>query len=274
MRHEFPVVGPVRVHAGVRSSDLLVTASHVDLVTVDVEGGDDGSVDTVRVALTGEVLRIEVPPSRPRLFSGGSSLRITVSVPEWSLLDVASRSGDVTASGPLSSVAVKSGSGDVDLGHADETDIDTGSGDVTVTSLGTGRVQTGSGDVSVRSASGLLRSRSGSGDVSLGDLTELEATTASGDLLVRELRGSANVRTASGNVDVRRAVHGHLDAKTASGDVSVRVVEGTAVMLDCSSVSGRVTSSLEPGGEPGPDEPTLVLRARTVSGNVRVQRTT
>ncbi|WP_043497465.1 DUF4097 family beta strand repeat-containing protein [Georgenia sp. SUBG003] len=278
-QHDFPVPGPVRVQAATRASDLTVVADDVARATVRLDptrpdGDGQALAESTLVELTGDTLRVEVPQWRTRLFGPSARLRITVTVPTGSSVDATSGSGDVTTVGRLSAVVVRVGSGDVALGDTDDVDITTGSGDVTVASLGTGQVLTGSGDASVGTVRRFLRARSGSGDLVVGSVTELEGATGSGDLLVKELTGRAVVRTASGDLTVRRAVRGQLEAKTASGDVHVRVAEGTAVLLDCSTVSGGLRSSLEPGAEPGPDEPALVLRARTVSGDVTVQRTT
>jgi DUF4097 and DUF4098 domain-containing protein YvlB len=277
-QHDFPVAGPVRVQAATRSSDLTVVADQADHVTVRLDptradGDGEALAESTRVELVGDTLRIEVPPSRTRLFGPSARLRITVTVPTGSSLDATSGSGDVTSSGTLTVALVRCGSGDVDLDDAGEVEVTTGSGDVTVASLDTGQVLTGSGDASVGTVRRFLRSRSGSGDVVVGAAADLESATGSGDLLVKELSGRAVVRTASGDLTVRRALQGELEAKTASGDVSVRVADGTAVLLDCSTVSGGMRSTLEPAAEPGADEPALVLRARTVSGDITVQRT-
>ncbi|MPV36969.1 DUF4097 family beta strand repeat-containing protein [Georgenia subflava] len=276
--YDFPVAGTVRVQAAVRSSDLVLTAADVDRVAVrldptrsDTEG--QSLAEQTLVELAGNVLRIEVPPSRSRLFGSSARLRITITVPTGSELDVRSGSGDVSTSGALSGAQLRTGSGDVDLAEAEEVEVTTGSGDVTVASLGTGQLVTGSGDATVGAARRFLRTRSGSGDVVVGSAADLEGASGSGDLLVKELSGRAVVRTASGDVVIRRAVRGEIEAKTASGDVSVRVLEGTAVLLDCSTVSGTLRSTLEPGAEPGPGDDALLLRARTVSGDVVVQRT-
>ncbi|MFC7403703.1 DUF4097 family beta strand repeat-containing protein [Georgenia alba] len=272
MRYEFPARGPVRIHATIRSSDLAVTAADVETIEVDVGGPHDDEA-AVRVDLTGDVLRLEVPSGGRRLFGGRSRLHLAVRVPERSALEVTTGSGDVTTTGPLAQVAGRSGSGDLDVARTDDLEITSGSGDITVASLGTAHVTTGSGDLDLGPAAGLVRVRTGSGDVVAAEADELEAVTASGDILIKELRGRATVKTASGDVHVRRGSGGHLDAVTASGDVVVRVVEGTAALLDCSSVSGSVSSALEPAAEPGPGEGSITVRARTVSGNVTVLRT-
>lgn len=266
---EFAVSGPVRIQATGRAGDLTVTTGAEDEVRVDIDG-DGGDI---RVDLVGDVLRIEVPQHARQLLAHRSSHRIAVTVPPRSSLDVGSGSGDVRTLGELAQVAVRTGSGRVDVAAADDASITAGSGDVTMTSLGTGTITTGSGDVVAATVSGALRARSASGDVVVTTATELDVTTASGDVLVRELHGQASARTVSGDILVNRAVSGRLQAMTASGDVAVRVAEGTAALLGCSSVSGTVTSTLEPAGEPEAGTPTVELRARTISGDISIRRT-
>lgn len=58
-----------------------------------------------------------------------------------------------------------------------------------------------------------------------------------------------------------------------SGDCRVAVTPGTAVHLDCGTVSGRMRSELRETTEPAPDALTLLLSARSVSGEPVVERT-
>ena len=60
------------------------------------------------------------------------------------------------------------------------------------------------------------------------------------------------------------------EIKAASGDISVGVAPGIGVYLDLSSLSGTVSSELEPGEETeGAD---MTLSCRTISGDVQVSR--
>lgn len=274
MKREFAVTGPLRVEATLRASDLVVSAGEPGSATVLLESSRDAAergafaANTV-VELVGDVLHIQA--QLPRFFARERT-RVLVTLPPGSGLSVRTGSGDVLSTAPLSTVVVRAGSGDVQLASSDDVDVTTGSGDVRVSELATGRVQTGSGNVWVGAVHRSLTTRTGSGDVIVASPRRLESTSGSGDITIEELRGEAQVRTASGDAVVRRAVTGRLDAKSTSGDVHVSVPHGTAVLLDCSTVSGRMRSELSEAGEPAPGDPTLELSARTVSGHLLVQR--
>jgi DUF4097 and DUF4098 domain-containing protein YvlB len=79
----------------------------------------------------------------------------------------------------------------------------------------------------------------------------------------------------SGSIHVRDARRGVIELTSTSGGVTVDVRRGTLVWLDLSSVSGRTHSDLTADGAvPVGDEETLKLTARSVSGGIRVGRST
>ena len=102
---------------------------------------------------------------------------------------------------------------------------------------GSGTVQSGSGDVRIGSGGAALEVKTGSGDVSIG--------AAPADV---------RVRTASGDIAIEAVTTGEVRAKAASGDIHAGVRSGTAAWLDVRTISGRVSSDLESGGEPSDDE--------------------
>src|SRR5690554_6590134 len=78
--YDFPVAGTVRVQAAIRSSDLVLTAADVDRVAVRVDptrSDPDGQLlaEQTLVEISGNVLRLEVPPSRSKLFGSSARLR-------------------------------------------------------------------------------------------------------------------------------------------------------------------------------------------------------
>lgn len=274
MTHEFAVTGPIHVRASVRSTDVVVTAGAPDVATVRLESSRDAAernafAAATIVELTDDVLRIEA--RLPRFFSRGRTC-VHVTIPAGSSLQVETGSGDITVTAPLTRAAVRAGSGDIDLAVVDDIDLTTGSGDIRVMTLRTGWVTTGSGDVTVDTVTESLRTRTGSGDVGVGSATRLESTSGSGSVTVDRLEGEAVARSASGSVTVRRAVAGAMELRSTSGDVTVAVERGTAVLMDFSTVSGRMRSGLDAGGEPSPDEQRLELRVRTVSGDIDIRR--
>lgn len=275
MKYEYEAVGPITVVAKMRACDLTVTASEsAPLVVVDVQprrGGDELAAAT-RVEMTGGRLEIAVPKTVSSLFRSFGSVTVDVVVPVGSSLEIETGSGEVQARGRFGDSDIRSGSGDVVVGDFDQLRMTSGSGDVTVESAETLRVTSGSGDVRIGRSMTRAELRTGSGDVSVQDAADLSVITGSGDASVGSTRGLVSVSSGSGDITVGRADEGEVQAKVASGDVVVGVPHGTAALLDCSSVSGRVTSDLVSGDGPGESEKGVVLRLRAVSGDVLVRR--
>jgi hypothetical protein len=253
---EFPAHDPVdlqvRVHAGV----VRVLAVPAQTATVTLEGNerllaatrvefDHGALSVAvpgRLGLGGNA-RVEFDHGAlsvvdlGRLWLGGSgSLKVTVEVPEGSSCLVHAESADVSCAGELSALDV----------------------------------HTASGDVIAERVSGLARVVTASGDVQVGTAAEAKVETASGDVRIEQADGAVTVRTASGDVWIAQASGRRTEAKSSSGDISVAVARGIGVYLDLSSLSGTVSSDLEPAEENGGAD--MTLQCRTISGDVQVLR--
>lgn len=275
MRYEFETTGPLTLAAKMRASDLVVVADEAaPLVVVDVEprrGGDDLAAAT-RVEMSGGRLEVAVPKSTGGLFGSRGSVQVTVTLPPGSSIDVETGSGDLRTQGALARAEIKSGSGDLALERVEDARIASGSGDVSVGETGVSTVTSGSGDIRIGSSSGRSELRTGSGDVLVEGAGDVSVATGSGDATIGSAAGRVQLGSGSGDLTVRSISHGEVSAKAASGDVLIGIARGTAALLDCSSVSGRVSSDLESGDEPGEGENGAVLRLRTVSGDIRVHR--
>ena len=92
--------------------------------------------------------------------------------------------------------------------------------------------------------------------------------TGSGDLEVGESTADLTSKTGSGDVVVRTARRGRIQVKGASTRVHVGIPAGTPVWTDVTTVSGRVSSTLPPVGQPEPGADHVELRATTVSGDI------
>jgi hypothetical protein len=185
----------------------------------------------------------------------GPSVGVRVRCPHETDVEVSTASADVTTSGPLGDVDAKSASGDLVFDSVAGFRATTASGDVTVTEVGEGNVKTASGDVSVRRAHG-----------------EVSLNLASGDVLVGEAEGPLSVATVSGDQEIGCVQAGQVKLQSVSGDVRVGVRSGLRVWIDATSVSGSMTSELPMDEAAAGGEASIELRARTVSGDVRVVR--
>jgi uncharacterized sodium:solute symporter family permease YidK len=132
-------------------------------------------------------------------------------------------------------------------------------------------VTTASGGVRIGDVTGNVAVRTASGDVRVGEVEgALTARTASGDVATGVIAGATTVRTVSGDIVIGGAGGDEASIQSTSGDVFVAVPPGRGVHLDVATVSGALSSDLATDdGSGGVD---LDLRARTVSGDVRLRR--
>lgn len=259
VQRTFTTPSALEISIGLPAGRIEVEATDTAETTVEVEPLDDEAarrLDEVRVELAGTALTVEAPERRTWFF-WGDGFAVRVRCPARSALRVHTASAGVTARGVLGAFSVKAASGDVRVGAVD----------------GPARVQTASGDVHIESIARRAEIRTASGDVSIGDAGEsLAATLVSGDLSVRSVAGAVDANTVSGD-QWFGSVGGSITTKSVSGDVKIGVRRGATIWLDVRSVSGDTTSELDVGvGDPEPGTDVVEVRARSVSGDIRVAR--
>jgi hypothetical protein len=230
---EFPVQGPVDLQVRIPAGSVRVLAVPTQTATVALDASDR-LIAATRVEFDHGTLSV-VAPDRLALGSN-AAVDVTVEVPENSSCAAHTASADVSCTGELSGLDV----------------------------------HTASGDVSAERVSGLARVATASGDVHVGEAAEANVETASGDVRIERASGVVTVRTASGDVWIAETTGRRAEVKSASGDIGVGVAPGIGVYLDLSSLSGTVSSELEPAEESGGAD--ITVQCRTISGDVQVIR--
>jgi DUF4097 and DUF4098 domain-containing protein YvlB len=168
-----------------------------------------------------------------------------------------SASADFRGVGRFGSLEVRSASGDLWFDEVSgRANVKSTSGDLRLGSIeGPVMVNTTSGDAEIRKAADLVN-----------------AALVSGDLNVGEAGGDVKGRTVSGDLRIESFDRGHAELSSVSGDVQVGVLPDRRVWMDLVSRSGDTSCDLDVGNGEGSGAPDVRIEARSVSGDVRVLR--
>ena len=265
--HVFDTPGRVLVRVAIGAGDVRLESweapqTEVDVVALRSDDATRAAVEEIVVTARERPdgvheVAVEYPKRRGGILSRGPRIGVRVRCPHGAAADVTTSSADVRGVGRLGDVAVK-----------------TASGDVALDAVASGRLTSASGDIAVRSCDGTLSLNTASGDVEVGTASgPLTANLVSGDARVADARAALSVNTVSGDQVVESSAGAPVRLQSVSGDVRVDVAPGLRLWIDASSVSGSVSSQLEPSDDaPAGIEPVGELRVRSVSGDVQIGR--
>ena len=241
---------PLELEVGIPSGDIEVETTEGEESNITVDG-DDRLLEEVEIRHDGNRLVVAYRGKGKLGFSlsplslvFGSELRVRASVPHGAQVKVKTASADARLDGHFGPVGVNSVSGDLRV-----------RGEI----AGNASVKTVSGDADLDRVDG-----------------DMSAHTVSGDLRIGPVAGSAETKTVSGDIRFQSVTAGDVRFSSVSGDIEIGIAHGSAVDVDAGSTSGDLSSEVPLGSEPvqgeGEPAPTVVLRGRTVSGDVKVFR--
>lgn len=241
---------PLELEVGIPSGDIEVETTEGEESNITVDG-DERLLEEVEIRHDGDRLLVAYRGKGKFGFSlsplqlvFGSELRVRASVPHGGSVKVKTASADTRLDGRFGPLGVNSVSGDVRL-----------RGQV----AGSTNLKTVSGDADLDRVEG-----------------DLSAHTVSGDLRIGPVAGSSDLKTVSGDIRLQSVAAGDVRFSSVSGDIEIGIAQGSTLDVDAGSTSGDLSSEVPLGSEPvqGEDEaaPTVVLRGRTVSGDVKVFR--
>jgi DUF4097 and DUF4098 domain-containing protein YvlB len=260
-------IGRILIAAGDRT-DTVVEVRPVDPANrLDLKAVEQTKVDYANGTLVVRQTRQHSP------FNKVGWAEVTIELPTGSRVNGTTGIGEFRSDGELGECRFKTGVGDIVLDRTGRLTAQNSSGDVIVESVnGDADVRSG-GDVRIRQIDGTAVIKSPNGDAELGSVTgDLRVNSANGDIKVEFAGGDVDAKTSNGDVRVHEVVRGSVSLEASVGEVEVGVWQGSSAWLDARSSAGRVRNSLEPTGEPGRNEETVKVRARTSTGDVVAYR--
>ncbi len=257
LEHTFHTPLPAALEVSIPSGDVAVETVDGEETSL-VVSGDERLLELVEVRNDGGRVVVTVHDKNKfgisfsgsgfsigGLVFGNGGLRVQAGVPHGASVKVKTASADTQLAGQFGALELNSASGDLHL-----------RGDV-------------AGDVTVKTVSGDVELERVDGDLSV--------QCVSGDIRARSVAGSVDTKSVSGDIRVEAVTAGDVRFSSVSGDIEIGIAAGSLLDVDAGSTSGDLSSEVPLASEPPPAgeavaAPTVVLRGRTVSGDVRVFR--
>ena len=250
LKETFHTPLPLELEVGIPSGDIEVETTEGEESNITVDG-DDRLLEEVEIRQDGNRLVVAYRGKGKLGFSlspftlvFGSELRVRATVPHGAAVKVKTASADTEIAGRIAELDVNSVSGDLRV-----------RGEI-------------AGDARVKTVSG---------DAELGRVgRDLSLQGVSGDVRTGPIGGSVETKTVSGDVHVAAVSAGQARFASVSGDIEIGIAQGSFLDVDAGSTSGDLSSEVALVSERLEGEngaaPTVVVRGRTVSGDLRVFR--
>lgn len=242
---------PLTLEISIPSGDIDVDTADGEETSLTIDG-DERMLEHVEVRHDGNRVSVTLRDKNKIGFSfslgsmifGNGGLRVKARVPDGASVKVKTASADTEIDGQLLSLDVNGVSGDVRM-----------RGEI-------------AGDATIKTVSG---------DVELGRVVgDVTMQTVSGDSRVRAIVGSVDTKSVSGDIRLEALTAGDARFSSVSGDIEIGIAAGSLLDVDAGSTSGDLASEVPLASEPpsgeGAAAPMVILRGRTVSGDVRVFR--
>ena len=234
----------------VSSSDILLNEGEPGRIDVVLEGKEQG-LDLFDITQVGDLVSIQRRDTRRW---SSPKVRIAVSLPAGSDVDIKAVSGDIMGSVDIGELFVATASGDVRLGDVSKR----------------AKIKTASGDVFIGDVDGDFQGASASGDLRIDTVSsDLTVTTASGDISVDGVGGRTTAKSASGDITIGLFSGPAVTAHSMSGDIALGLAPGMSIGADIATMSGSLRNNVTPSE----DEPTkhATLKVKTMSGDITLR---
>jgi DUF4097 and DUF4098 domain-containing protein YvlB len=242
-------------------------------------------------------VRIDIPPLRstgPWFFFGrGSRVDLQIEVPRHTAARVSGRSGRVEIARMEGPVEIDQRSGRTTvIGVGRDVRIHSRSGSIDVEDIGGGltvRSRTGkvaarrvAGEVNIQSRTGAVQVEEAGGGVQVESRTgriaierargDVRAGTTTGAIVVSDAGARVHLEATTGAVRYRGAVCGDMEIRVTTGAITLEVDPERPFFLDAETVTGKISSDLQPRREGAPPAGAPSVRLRAVTGAIHIKR--
>lgn len=265
-------VGTIRLEASERSETIVVVRPTNPQSKADVL-----AAERTRVEYEGGRLTVKAAKGWRYYTSWAGareSIDVEIALPSGSRFEGEAGLSTLRCTGRLNDLRFKTSAGDIHVEQTGPLMIHTGMGNVNVDRAeGPAMISTGTGRLEIGEVDGSATVRNSNGDTWIGDVAgELLVSAANGKIAVDRSQSAVTVKSANGDIVLGAVASGDVVAKTACGRVNIGVANGVPAWLELHTGRGSVRNELKASSEPGPNEESVKILARTGYGDITIHR--